>query len=503
MLARLEDLLADVWTVLNARRRILSICSAYLLVTALLGTAYPQILDSAFYILYSRSIFTHQAVPILNPRFSYVAPALPLLAAASKWITGHFTVASSAMGTVAVYLTYGLIRRWYDERTAIATALVTAVNPFLVLWGGRLLVGTTILAGFLFVFILYVDFYRSRRSWYLYGAFVAGGLLRYVKVYGPIVLAIITAHYIITKEDSLKRTKELAIPLSLGTGISLSFEVLNVLVHGSVVPRVTGDKPRRNTELLEIVLPTVRELVMFSTQAFGLNPPNIVFEDLGSISPALVGIWMLLPAAFVGLLALGTRELRSQRRAFDVTTFVVLWAGSLLALYELQRVLGAGAAFLYRHFVTLTPLVSLLLVFAYRDLNVKPALKRGAAVLIAFALLVQMFAGATVFAVHVQTGWQPIVEWTEENVDSDEPIFTNRARDMQYRLPEKSFTGEVESAEWVILTGEVSKNDFIDSERIGDCVRHAESIDATKDIRIGGFEAGTAGRTWVIFGRSC
>ncbi|MFC6755558.1 ArnT family glycosyltransferase [Halomicroarcula sp. GCM10025894] len=485
---------------------------------------YPQHTDAPIHIIRSQWILNHGWFPFdeyaFDQKKSYVyPPAFHVLGAVSKKLTGSYLAAPAASGAFSIVLTYRLVSLWYNRTLGLSTALVLALNPFFVLWSARMYVGTTITAGFLLTMVLYFTYLERDDRRYLYAAFITGGGLSAVKTYGPLAAGIILFHLLWIRRDSLTETlRTTATPLAAGVLASLPWPIRNILLTGSPVPKVTGRDVVGNTQPpvngIHVLVPTWKELQLFFPRALGIQPPQAVTDQLGSLHSLLPILWLALPLLIVFVMVYGVRTNR-------LNVAARIWFATFVLLYFVQRVAsGGGTALKYRHFVTLTPIFCLTLVMGYRSLPVNVNLKRVAGVLIVLTLLTQMGAVAAVQTTYMQTTWEPATEWVDENIEHDEVIYMSRDdRGMAYRVdpqykfitisskegyihPSENFTEVVsDRADWVISNDDADPRAQarIDNALASGTLRHAETIEVTKKIKFGGTTVTTLDRTWYFY----
>jgi hypothetical protein len=130
-----------------------------------------------------------------------------------------------------------------------------------------------------------------------------------------------------------------------------------------------------------------------------------------------------------------------------------------------------------------------------------------------------MAGAAALQSAHTQQGWNPLVSYTEENIEHDEVIYYQAPRNLAYRIdpeykvitrstkpgyvtPDGNFTAEIQqTAQWVIVGDHSSaetKADVDHAVNAGVLTRTA-SIDATRQLKIGDRSLTTIGRQWQIY----
>lgn len=484
----------------------LAIAGFYFVSSLSLGLYYPQAIDAAYYLIFARHITREQALPLATTEFASGSPVLPILGAISNALTGMYIVVPAAMGAIAVFGTYSLVRRWYDEQLARTTALIMMVHPFLLLWGGRFLVGTSILAGFVVVFYLYFRYLETDDRYLLYAVLILGGGLRYVKIYGAAAITIIVAHLLVMRvaqsDDGISEAltavaRKVGVPFTLAALLAAVPNLLNLLLHADLFPKLTGSGAEPRQVGLAVFLPTPRELYYFATQFFGLNPPNLIFQDLGTFSWTLRVLWLVLP---LFVFCVGVIGIRRRERNATVDTFVAIWVGTFIGLYLVQRVLSRGnVAFLYRHFITLTPVVCVTFAMAYRKIDVDISVKRLFAVLFVCLLLAQMLFGVFLYHQHMAAVFGPVVSYTEDEISEDDPIYTTSSRDLRYRLEDHTFTKEVDDASVIILANSNRLPADVDRYNRRDCLDLITRRDSRAPFTVASVDLGEIGSLWSIY----
>lgn len=484
----------------------LVIAGFYFVSSFSLGLYYPQTIDAAYYLIFARQISQEHALPLATAEFARGSPVLPILGAISNALTGTYMLVPAVMGAIAVFGTYSLVQRWYDERLARVTALIMMVHPFLLLWGGRFLVGTSILAGFVVVFSLYFRYLETEDRLLLYAVLLLGSGLRYVKIYGAASIAIIVAHLLVMRIDQSDGgvrehlaavARKVGAPFTLAVFLAVVPNLLNLVVHGDLFPKLTrsGGDPRQVG--LAVFLPTPRELYYFATQFFGLNPPNLIFQDLGTFSWTLRILWLVLP---VFVFCVGVIGVRRRDHNATVDAFVAIWIGTFIGLYLVQRVLSQGnVAFLYRHFITLTPVVCVTLAMAYRKIEVETTVKRLFTVFFVCLLLTQMLFGAFLYHQHMAAVFGPVVSYTEGEISEDDPIYTTSSRDLRYRLEDHTFTRDIDEAAVAIVDENGRRLTEIERYHRRDCLDVMAQIDSRAPFRVASVTFGEIGKQWTVY----
>lgn len=522
MLGRFVEKLPSLQTREGRFATLLSI--GYFVCTFVMGKLYVQRDDASIHILRSQFIYEYGRFPygeyVFDQGTFYVYPPLfHIMGAASNLLTGHYTVAPAFSGAVSVFLTYQLVTLWHDQKTGLYTALALAVNPMFFLWSGRMYVGTTITAGFLLTFVLYFKYLDTDKLYFLYASFIVGGGLAAVKTYGPAAAGIVLFHLLWIRRDELWSTaRTVGSPLAVGVVASLPWPVRNLMLTGSLLPK-TGDIHPEATAAepaqsgIFLYIPTPSEIQLFFPRGLGIVPPELTTEHLGGVHAVLPFVWLLLPLSLVGLLAYGSVRERDN-------SFIWIWMAVFPILYTFQRVATeGGVAFKYRHFVTLTPVFALFAVQAYRRVSLPSRSKQVAVAAIVVLLFAQMGGAAVLQSEHTRHGWDPLVTYTEENIEHDEVIYYQAPRNLAYRIDDEykvitksykpgyvtydgNFTAEIQhKADWVIVGDHAkaeTKSDVEAALKAG-VLTETASIDATRQITVGEMRLATIGRQWQVY----
>lgn len=497
----------------------------YFFATFIMGKLYVQRDDAAVHILRSQFIYEYGHFPfneyIFDSSSAYVyPPVFHIMGAISNLLTGHYTVAPAFSGALSIFLTYQLFTLWHDQETGLYSALALAVNPMFFLWSGRMYVGTTITAGFLLTFVLYFRYLKTDSSYYLYAAFIVGGGLATVKTYGPAAAGIVLFHRLWTQRDDLWNTiRTVAPPLTVGVIASLPWPIRNLIRTGSLVPRSAdtipagAPTPEPVQSGIFLYIPTPTEIRLFFARGLGIVPPELTTEHLGSVYPVLPFVWLVLPLSLLVALAFGSVRERDN-------SFVWIWIAVFPVLYTIQRVLtGGGVAFKYRHFVTLTPLLALFAVHAYRRISVSDRTKKVVVAALVILLFAQMGGAAVLQSEHTKQGWDPLVTYTEDNIQHDEVIYYQAPRNLAYRIddeykvittaykpgyitPGGNFTAEIQhKADWVIVgdhSSDTTKSN-VEAALSAGVLTQTATIDATRPVKIAHMRLTTIGRQWQIY----
>lgn len=506
-----KSLIRDRW--------ILSISIVFFLSTFVLSRIFPLLSDSASHITRSQFILQHHHFPYaefaFNQADAYVYPPLfHILGAASKYITGFYTVIPALSGAISIYLSFKLVSLWYDRETGLLTAIGVGCIPFFFLWSSRMYVESTITAAFLAVFYLYFLYKETDDRNYLYFSFMIGGLLAALKTYGPLASIIVFLHLAWENRTYLENTiLNTWKPVGVGVILSLLWPLRNFIRTGSPIPKFTGI-PFAHTPVerafsgIYIFIPTLTETQNFLAMTLGVIPVHLVAE-LGRIHPILPTIWYIGALMIVSLFIYGARYEKDN-------TFIWIWILSLIVIYEIMRIKSGGAVrFKYRHFVTLTPVFGLFLARTYQHIQIRDNLKRGFFLLLILGLFLQMFTAVTVRVQFAGTAWPPMINWTQENIPKDDIIYSPGTRAVAYQLnneykvigkshkpgyinPNNNLASELkEKAGWVILRERDGTKDLLpalDRLEANGVVRLENKIDTKRKMFYG-----EIGVTWYIY----
>jgi len=418
------------------RRKTMQVAGVFFHSTAVVGVFYAQTGDAPLHSIRGMYIAEHLTFPYLEYdlelMWAYVYPPFFHILVGLVGVTiGIQTLVPAAMGALSVVLTYELTRHWWDERGAFLSALALALHPFFILWSLKITVGTTITAGFLLTFVLYFRALESGRRRDLFLAYGVGGALMLVKTYGAAAVMIMTLHYLfINRTNLIEATRAVVVPGLLSLLTSSPWQIRNFALTGSPIPKVTGIPKRPEsvdyaaTNVFRFV-PTPVEGFQFLTTGMGISPKNFITGAFKSVVGPAGLLWILLPLSLVAVILLGLHYRRDN-------SFIWIWAGIFLVIYEIQRFLsGGGTQLKFRHFVTLSPIMAFLFVAAYRRHSFQ--WKKIATVGVVFLILLQMVTVGAIFTTHQNARYGDVSEWTETNIDEDDVIYSPEFATIEYR----------------------------------------------------------------------
>ncbi|MEO8167804.1 MAG: glycosyltransferase family 39 protein [bacterium] len=144
-------------------------------------------LDALFHDLWGLSIAHGNFV---GDQVFFRAPLYPYILGFIYWIFGHeylmVRIVQHLLGIASVVLVYQIGKRWFDTRTALLAAFLTAVNPMLLYFEGQLLFESflTFLI-LLWLFVLSMAIIRRKLLYW----FLAGIVLGLLAITRPPVLA--------------------------------------------------------------------------------------------------------------------------------------------------------------------------------------------------------------------------------------------------------------------------------------------------------------------------
>jgi 4-amino-4-deoxy-L-arabinose transferase-like glycosyltransferase len=512
---------SEVKNYVSSNRRILALSGGFFLFTFLLSLFYPRFSDSVIHMVRSDYIFSNLSFPFAefgfnSPKAYVYPPIFHILIGVSRTLTGFYGLIPSFMGGLSIFLTYKLVNLWYDERTALQTALALALFPFFIIWSAKIYIGTTITAGFLLTFYLYFRYREKGERRFLYYSFIVGGLLTALKTYGPLAPALVGIHLLWMErgslDDILTAFKNAFLPGLAGVIASLPWPIRNMIKTGSPFPKVTGVPfsclSEGTMSGVWVWVPRVSELVMMSTRITGVMFPSVL-SGLNQVHPVVYYSWFALPLLMLGLTVYGAIEEKDNE-------FIWMWMVSLILLYEVQRVLSQGVvSFKFRHFITLSPVFALFFVRSYQKIPVRKNFKRIFFGLLAAGLILQTAVTAAVFIDSMSTSYGPMGDWVDENVPEKDVIYSPHARQViaytqnDYKVisrsckpgyidPDENFGRELyKKADWVVVADHPSSRK--DLKRVQEAeqegfVELVKELDTTEN-RI----YGELGRKWMIY----
>lgn len=495
------------------------IAGLFTISTFLFSLYYPQHTDAALHIVRSEFIYVNGFLPtdqftFNQARYYVYPPVFHILGAISKYFTGFYTIIPALSGGLSVYMTYNLISEWYNPRIGYLSGLALAVNPFFFIWSSRMYVGSTITLGFLTVFYFYSRYRASKERKYLYYSFALGGFLAAVKTYGPLASVIVFSHIIWSSRGKIpEKIMETYRPVFLGILVSLIWPIRNWIKVGNPLPKVlsrpfTVEAASESVSLMHLVLPAMNEFLKVVVMSLGVLPRTMVF-DLDRIHYSLPYLWFILPAAVTAFIIYGFLDEKNN-------SFIWIWGLYVVIIYEIGRILsGAGLGLRLRHFITFIPAVSLFAARAYEKIQITPDYKQALAIVFILGIFAQMFTAATIRETNVDSAWEPLEKWIEENIEEDEVIYMpSLTRGLAYQLdrnykvikdskkpgyinPRENFSEQIISkADWVVIS------DWRGQRRVEDIRRAEEKGILGKYAEINGYTKtpiGDLGKNWTIY----
>lgn len=515
----LEDFQQLIYRYFLGEDRIIGLTLSFFVFTFLLSLVNPRYSDSAIHIIRSDFILQNLHFPYdefaFNSPDAYVYPPLfHVMLAISNRLTGLYGLVPSSMGALSVFLTYKLVELWYDESTAYLSALGLAIFPLFLAWSSKIMVGTTVTAGFLLVFYSYFLYRDSGKRKYLYASFMIGGILMALKTYGSLSAVIVAAHIFWQNKESINELfdsfRNVLFPGIAGLVLAAPWPLRNLVKTGSPLPKLTGNPfSYRMPESIENtgIMLQGWEIERFLSSMMGVRTP--ILEALRDLNPILYFMWFLLPLFVLTLLAYGAWDERDN-------IFVWIWFSSVVAMYAVARVLSSGGfALKFRHFITVSPMLALFMTRAYQRLKLDANLKKLFFAALALGLVAQTTVSIVQTSYAVDTSHEPLGRWVDQNIPEDDVIYTMQDRpvaqytDTDFKIitrsykpgyinPDKNFSQEIkDKADWVITPDPPvyeSDRERIEKAHSEGVLELEKTLDAKKD-----FLWGSVGKQWGIY----
>lgn len=360
----------------------------------------------------------------MNKPFSR-GPLHPLFLSVSNYLTGSYKSITAFVSILTGLLIYLLARRYLNKDESLIAMAFFFFNPFIIRYSTKLHKGIFTLFFFLLTIYLYLRFLDTGERKFLYLSFLIGALSFYEKMYGPASIITITTHYILRDGNKLKeKLNTLIYPLILSFLVVLPWLSRNFLLLNNPFYPIGGGKYLRSINILGTAgmdrMPLHQLKICLLDFWVGLRQPQRAVKGLSMLGlpEDLIYIFWAFVTIFTAIILYGYRKIKSK--------LFVIWPVIIILLFIPLYISDSQLNLTYRHFVTLTPLISLSFARSMQ-LFEKYMKKRTIFIMLVLFFGVLILGSSVTRVMHEEYfigSRKEIFEYIRENTDEDEIIIT-------------------------------------------------------------------------------